>query len=1245
VDEEGNERWHASTKVPLRDGSGEIVGLVGLTRDITERKWAEEALQKNQENLAEAQRVARLGSWEWNPKTGEVSWSDEVFRIYGFAPDEFVPTFDKLMDVVHPDDQELVAKRVRATLRENEPYDFEHRVVRPDGEVRIVHRRAEVVFDEEGEPLRMVGTVHDITEGKQAEEKLEQLHRHNELILNSAGEGIYGLDLQGKTTFVNPAAVRLTGWDAEELIGRHQHDMIHHTKSDGTPYPNEECPIYAALNEGTIHRVTDEVFWRKDGTSFPVDYVSTPIRERGEIVGAVVLFEDITERKQAEEKLKESEERFRSAFEDAPIGVALVGLDGRRLKVNQALCEMLGYSEEELLSKDYSGVIHPEDREVSADRLHQILEGELETYVLERRYVHADEHTVWNLTSVSLVRDSRGEPNHLVCLHQDVTERKEAEEKLRQSEERFRSLIQNATDLITVLEEDGTISYESPTVERILGYLPEERIGKNAFDYLHPDDEDSSKATFAEALDNPGQVQPPVEFRLRHKDGSWRCVETTRTNLLNDPAVKGVVANSRDITERRRTEEALRASEERYRAVMEHSAEAIWLIDPDTKEVLESNTTFQELLGYTAEELKEMSNYDFVAHSRQDIDSTFQRIVQEGKGFYGERKYRRKDGTVLDLEISGSVIPYQSKKVVCAVARDLTERKEAEEALRESEERFRTAFEDAPIGVALVGLDRSHLRVNRAYCEMLGYSEEELLVKPHSEIIHPDDRDDSAHRIQGILDQGAEPYALERRYFHADGRVVWSLSNISLIRDSEGEPSHFVCLHEDITERKELEEQLRHQAFYDSLTDLPNRSLFLDRLDHALARAGREGGSIAVLLIDLDDFKVVNDSLGHGAGNAVLVEVAERLQASVRPGDTVGRIFGDEFAVLLEASAGEEEACRVTERIQEGLQAPFEVDGQEVFVRASIGVALGETDEDQPNELLRHADLAMYEAKNAGNVRYEVYNPSMDTRLVERMNLERDLSRAVEREEFEVHYQPKVLLETGEIIGVEALVRWRHPDGNLLSASQFILPAEETGLIDRIGLWVLKESCCQLKEWQERYPTKVGLPLGLCVNLSAREIWQPDLTEKVAGILQETGLDPTCLMLEITERTAKKDAEQTIAKLRELKELGVKLAIDDFGTGYCSLLYLEHTLLDILKIDRLIVHRERKGSEESDAILSAMISMAHSLNLGVIVEGVETEEQLAMLKEMGCEMGQGHYFAEPLPSEGVEKLLKEGFSC
>jgi diguanylate cyclase (GGDEF)-like protein/PAS domain S-box-containing protein len=592
---------------------------------------------------------------------------------------------------------------------------------------------------------------------------------------------------------------------------------------------------------------------------------------------------------------------------------------------------------------------------------------------------------------------------------------------------------------------------------------------------------------------------------------------------------------ARDITERKRAEEKLRESEERHRAVVEQSVEGIYFFDPDGERILKANSAFEELTGYTSEELLRMTIYDFIAHEPEDIDWHVGRSLKDRRRHKGERKYRRKDGKLLDVEVSAAVIPYCGREAVCCVVHDITERKEAEEklrksetslaeaqrlahlgswewdvrtgevswsdetyriygyepkevvptleklmelvhpqdrelvsknragalykakpydfehrivrpngevrivhrrarvyfdeegepsrmvgtvhditeqkeaekALRESEERFRSAFEDAPIGVALVGLHRSHLRVNRAYCEMLGYSEEELLEKPHPEIVHPDDREESTDRIQEILEKEAEPYALERRYIHADGYVVWSLSNISLIRDSEGDPRHFVCLHQDITERKKLEERLEHQAFHDSLTDLPNRSLFLDRLGHALAGTRREGDPVAVLLMDLNRFKVINDSLGHDAGNAVLVEVAKRMRGPVRPGDTVGRIFGDEFAVLLEAPSDTKEAQQVAGRMQERLSAPVEVEGQEVFVSPSIGIALNETPEDRPEEVLRRADLAMYAAKR-GKAECQAYSPSMEAQVAERMDLERDLRRAVEREEFEVHYQPIV---------------------------------------------------------------------------------------------------------------------------------------------------------------------------------------------------------------------------------------------
>src|SRR5918998_1005929 len=635
----------------------------------------------------------------------------------------------------------------------------------------------------------------------------------------------------------------------------------------------------------------------------------------------------------------------------------------------------------------------------------------------------------------------------------DVTERRATEQALRKSEERYRAVVEQTADAIFLI--DGTtrrILEANARFHELLGYAPEELHGMSMYD-LVPHDRDGVDANIWHVLEQ--RSHHIGERSYRGKDGQLVDVEVSASTIEHDSG--GILCCvARDITERKRAEERLRESEERHRAVVEQSVEGIYLFNPEDRRVLEVNGAFEELTGYTSDELLGMTIYDFIAHEPEDIDCQVERSLKERRRHKGERTYRRKDGSSLEVEASAMVIPYCDGEAVCCVIHDVTERKaseeklrkskaglaeaqriahlgnwewdvktgevlwsdetfriygyepqgfvptfeklmevvhpddrdlvrqnldgalyegepydfehrivrpngeerivhrqaqlyldeegqpqrmvgtvhdtteqkRAEEALKESEERFRSAFEDAPIGVALVDLDRRHLRVNRAFCAMLGYSEEELLEKPHPEIVHPDDREESTERIQEIL-EGAEPYALERRYIHANGHIVWSLSNISLIRDSEGERSHFVCLHQDITDRKELEERLEHQAFHDSLTDLPNRALFLDRLGHALARTSREDGPVAVLLLDLNDFKMVNDSLGHDAGNTVLVEVAARMRASVRPGDTAGRIFGDEFAVLLEAPSGMDEARRGGGRVQERLEEPFEVEGQE----------------------------------------------------------------------------------------------------------------------------------------------------------------------------------------------------------------------------------------------------------------------------------------------------------------------------
>jgi diguanylate cyclase (GGDEF)-like protein/PAS domain S-box-containing protein len=681
---------------------------------------------------------------------------------------------------------------------------------------------------------------------------------------------------------------------------------------------------------------------------------------------------------------------------------------------------------------------------------------------------------------------------------------------LHNSREYFRALIQNSPDIITVVDAEGTILYQSPAMKSALGYEPEDRIGKNAVEeagLLHPEDFPAKNEALEKALRNPN-IPVTVEVRMRHRDGSWRYVEETITNLLADPNVNGVVLNARCITHRKKAEKELQESEQRFRSVVERTMDGVFMADLDTNTILESNAALQNMLGYTPEELTGMKLYDIVAEDRESIDQSMQRLKEEKSLSIGERRYRHKDGSLLDVEVSASVVPFKGGEASC-------------------------------------------------------------------------------------------------------------------------------CIIRDVTERKALEEQLRYLAFHDSLTDLPNRALFLDRLSQALAQTGREDGPVAVLLLDLNHFKAVNDSLGHDAGNVVLVGVAERMRASVRPGDTVGRIFGDEFAVLLEAPCSTEQARRVAERIQERLRKPFKAEGHEVLISPSIGIALGEFAQDSPEEVLRRADLAMYAAKKRGKAEYEVYSPSMEVPIANRLELERDLRRAVEREEFEAHYQPIVELQTGEVVGVEALARWRHPERGLVEAKKFVEIAEETGLIRPIGQRIVKEACRQAEEWSQRYLQ--GAPM-LSVNLSANQfIQQPDLIPKV---LDETGLEPSVLQVEITERALIDDAAFALAELEALKALGVSLAIDDFGTGYSGLYHLRHISIDFLKVDRAFV--AGLGDDQGDeAIVSGTVGLAHALGVIAVAEGVETADQAEILKELGCDLAQGYYFAKPLPREAMEQLLAD----
>ena len=565
-----------------------------------------------------------------------------------------------------------------------------------------------------------------------------------------------------------------------------------------------------------------------------------------------------------------------------------------------------------------------------------------------------------------------------------------------------------------------------------------------------------------------------------------------------------------------------------------------------------------------------------------------------------------------------------------------------EDLLRQqTEARFRSLVQNSTDVVMVVDADSTVRYVSPSLERVFGYDPDEFEGTKLTALIHPDDQAQVLHFLGSTGRDGtAATTLIESRMRHRDD--FW-LHVETLRTDLMHDPNvkGIVLNSRDVSERKAFEEQLSHQAFHDSITGLANRALFRDRVEHALERQSRDDQPISVLFMDLDDFKTINDSLGHAAGDRLLGEVGERLRTCLRAPDTAARFGGDEFAILLEDGADEVGPADVAVRILSALDGPFVLESKEVFVRASIGIATARASKrvgpEGAEELLRNADVAMYIAKEAGKNRYQVFEPEMHDTALRRLELKADLQRAVDNEEFELHYQPVIQLATGDIDGFEALVRWQHPVRGLVQPLEFIPLAEETGLITHIGSWVLREACRQAEALRGQTPPDRALHMA--VNLSARQLQRTDIVQEVARVLLETGLPPECLVLEITESVMMQDMVLSNQRLTSLKQLGVQLAVDDFGTGYSSLNYIRRFPVDILKVDKSFVDGVSEGGEES-ALTAAIIDLAGILSLRPVAEGIERADQLEKLLELGCELGQGFYFSRPVTIEGVHELLR-----
>lgn len=879
----------------------------------------------------------------------------------------------------------------------------------------------------------------------------------------------------------------------------------------------------------------------------------------------------------------------------------------------------------------------------------------------------------------------------------------EVEAALRTLEAQYRALIDQIPAVTYIAPQDGSgVRFcIGSQFETLLGYSQSQ--GQTDPDLwlklLHP--EDRERILLAGLVpgqppvpQNFGQQSPLIEYRALARDGRVLWFREGAVEVLDEVnhsfLLHGVMF---DITESNLAEGALRDSEYRYYTLAKMLPVGIFRADL-TGKCLYVNERYCEMAGLTlVEVLGEVWTQCLHLDDRNRIFWEWQQVVKQKQPFQAEFRFQQGDLTlwmicqaVPEAGKSGEITSY------IGALTDISERKQAEEALLKAEEKYRSIFENASEGIFQCSPDGYYICANPALAHIYGYESPSELMAQVRDIsrqlyVDPTRRTEFVR----LAEECGFVSDFESEIDRADGSKIWISENVRVVRDGEGHLLYYEGTIEDITERKLAEAKLMHDAQHDTLTGLPNRALFTERLAQAIALGKKRLDYLfAVLFIDLDRFKVVNDSLGHLAGDQLLIAFASRLRKSIahrqlkspNTGDTVARLGGDEFAILLETIKDVNEATQVAERVHAELAIPFNLNEYQVFTSASIGIVcsglpastaankefwnseptdllntdcqlLTQTSQaniqilesrieqshiiyDRPEDLLRDADSAMYHAKALGKARHEVFDLSMHARAVALLQLENDLRRAVEREEFRLYYQPIVSLSDGRIRGFEALLRWQHPQRGLLAPGEFIPVAEETRLIVPIGWWMMRSACQQMRQWQQQFPHRS--PLTVSVNLSNAQYQQPDLIAKISQILRETALDASSLKLEITESVIMENAESATALLAQLRALGIQLYIDDFGTGYSSLSRLHTFPTDALKIDRAFVSR-MADDEGNEAIVQTILIVAGHLGLDVIAEGVETAKQLAQLRALQCEYGQGYFFSKPADEKAITSLI------
>jgi diguanylate cyclase (GGDEF)-like protein/PAS domain S-box-containing protein len=1167
--------------------------------------------------------------------------NDELCRITGYTPAAMMQL--PWLELIHPDHRQAdLAEYARLMSGETATYARDSRLVRQNGAVIDVTVNAQCVRNQAGIPELVIATVQDVT----ARKRMERALRDSEANLNRAQQvariGSWTLDVRSSV---------LT-WSAEcyRIFGLPQGTPLNYELFLDRVHPDDRAYVdrtwQAALQGASYdieHRivVAGQVKWIREQADLSFD-------AEGQLVWGIGTAQDITEHKETLFKLEESEAIRRQSQRIARLGHYVFDIEAGTWTSSDMLDEVFGIDDSyEKTIDGWLELMHPEQRGEMLCYLQDHVLRDGQPFDREYCIVRPSDGAVrWIHALGRLEAGGDDSFRRILGTIQDITDRVRVQTALRENEERLRQAVHVSE--IGIFDHDHLTNavYWSAEQRRIYGWGAAETVLPSSFlTRVYGEDQDRVFDAVRHAHDPAGDGLFDVEHRIIRCDGAIRWLAMrSQTIFKGEGSARRIVRTVgavMDITERKRNEITLRESkehaqalEERFRLVFENTLDGILVVDPDSGRFLMGNPAMARILACGAAEIPRLGIPDIVEPSNLAYAlEQFERHKRGDTNLTLNFPLKRQDGSVVYINVHSTTLRLAGKSYLMGMVRDVTEQIKNEEYLRLAA----AVFENSREGVMVTDAHQRILLVNRALCELKGYTQDELIGQ-RSDMLQSGrhGREFYVAMWDSIRNTGQWQGEIWNR--HRSGSLTPVLLSISAIRDSAGKPTHYVGITTDISMQKMTEARLEFMAHHDSLTELPNRLLMRSRLEHSVEVARRENRRLALLMLDLDQFKDVNDSFGHLAGDELLQHVSKRLIGQLRGADTVARLGGDEFAVLLDNPTQQEDALRLANNIINLLSVPWHLANSiEVRIGVSVGISLFPEHGQNADILLQKADAALYRAKSEGRGCARFFSDDMTQAARTRLEIESKLRRALKHGELRVHYQPQLDMASGRIVGAEALLRWHEPERGMIPPGVFIPVAEDTGLISEIGAWVLQETCRQGRQWIE-----LGLPpLTLSVNLSPHQFRFNDIGATVKQALSASGFPPERLELELTESALMAREGEAAAILDHLREQGVRLAIDDFGTGYSSLAYLKHFAIDVLKIDKRFID-DIPHKEDDKAITAAIVAMAHTLGFEVTAEGVETQEQLAFLRAQGCDRYQGYLASPAIPAEEFATLLTAG---